>query len=128
MGRAHRERARRLAALARVRLLLLLALGSAVPAGAQQAREPFALSEWRVPGRPVELFVVRDEAGRERVLVISLEGSAPEERRFVSWLPEDRSHPASPLEIPRATVAVDAAELGLAPGPELVTLSAHELR
>jgi hypothetical protein len=33
-----------------------------------------------------------------------------------------------PIELPRAVVGVDAAELGLAPGPELVALSAREVR
>ena len=37
---------------------------------------------------------------RQRVLVVSLQGSAAEERRFVSWLPErPRARPA-PVEVP----------------------------
>lgn len=115
-------------ALARAPLLLFVALASAPSARAQEAAGPFALSEWRVPGRAIDAFVARDENGRERVLVISVLESAPEERRFVSWLPDDRSRPASPVELPATVVAVDAAELGLAPGPELVWLSAGELR
>jgi hypothetical protein len=114
--------------LARASLLLLAALASTLPARAQQAAGPFALSEWRVPGRAIEAFAARDESGRERVLVISLEGNAPQERRYVSWLPDDRSSPAAPVEIPEAAVTLDAAELGLAPGPELVWLAAGELR
>ena len=57
----------------------------------------------------IEAFVARDEGGRERVLVISVEGSAPRERRYVSWLPVDRSRPAAPVEIPEAAVMLDAA-------------------
>jgi hypothetical protein len=109
------------------RLLFLAALASVPRAHAQDAPGPFALSEWRVPGRAIEAFSARDETGRERVLVISVEGSAPEERRYVSWLPEDRG-PARPVELAGAGVAVDAAELGLAPGPELVVVAAGEVR
>jgi hypothetical protein len=109
-------------------LLLLVVLASAPSARAQEAAGPFALSEWRVPGRAIDAFVARDEGGRERVLVISVLESAPQERRYVSFLPVDRSRAASPVELPPAVVAVDAAELGLAPGPELVWLSAGELR
>jgi hypothetical protein len=114
--------------LARAPLLLLAVLASTPAARAEEVATPFALSEWRVPGRALEAFVARDEGGRERVLVISVEGSAPQERRYVSWIPEDRSRPAAPVEIPEAAVTLDAAELGLAPGPELVWLSAGELR
>lgn len=115
-------------ALARAPLLLCVVLASAAPVRAQQAAGAFALSEWRVPGRAIEAFAVRDERGRDRVLVVSVLGNAPQERRYVSWLPDDRSRAATPVELPAEAVALDAAELGLAPGPELVWLSATELR
>ena len=114
--------------MARARLLLLAVLASTPSARAQDAPGPFALSEWRVPGRAIEAFVARDEAGRERVLVISVVDSAPREKRYVSWLPGDGSRAAQAVEIPAAAAVVDAAELGLAPGPELVWLSASELQ
>ena len=100
----------------------------AVPAWAQEPREPFALSDWLVPGRAVQAFVVRGEDERDTVIVISLQGIPPAERRYLTGLPRDLAEPARPVEVPREVVAVDAAELGLAPGPELVWLSARELR
>jgi hypothetical protein len=99
----------------------------AVPAVAQ-APLPFELATWRAPGRVVDGFVARGEDGRETVFVISLDGAPPEDRRYVTALPRDLAAAARPVEMPRTAVAVDAAELGLAPGPELVSLSAHELR
>jgi len=114
--------------LARAPLLLFVVLASAPSARAQEAPGPFALSELRVPGRAIEAFVARDEDARERVLVISVLESAPQERRFVSWLPRSGAPETAPVEVPAAVVVVDAAELGLAPGPELVWLSADELR
>jgi len=105
-----------------------LALVLALPVGAQEPQEPFALRDWRVPGRVVDAFVARAEDGRDTVLAISLEGSPPAERRYLTGVPRDLAEPARPVEVPGDIVAVDAAELGLAPGPELVWLSARELR
>jgi len=106
----------------------LAVLALALPARAQEAAGAFALSEWRVPGRAVDAFVARDEDGRDAVFAISLQESPPTERRYVTGLPRDLADPATPIEVPNAVVAVDAAELGLAKGPELVWLSAQELR
>jgi len=114
--------------LSRAPLLVFLLLASAPSARAQGPAGPFALSEGRVPGRAVEAFVARGEDGRETVLVISLAGSPPQEKRFVSWLARNPTQAAAPVEIPTSAVAVDAAELGLAAGPELVWVSAQELR
>jgi hypothetical protein len=114
--------------LPRVRLLVVALLASASPALAEEPPGPFELSEWRVPGRAIEAFAVRAEDGAETVLVLSLRERPPEEGRFATWLPRDRSQPANPVEIPASAVVVDAVELGLAPGPELVWLSAGELR
>jgi FG-GAP-like repeat len=116
-----------------LRLLALLALAPLspslpLPARGQEATGPFALTEWRVPGRVVDAFVARGEDGRDVVFAISLSGSAPAERRFVTPLPADLKEPARPIEAPVGVVAVDAAELGRAPGPELVWLAASELR
>lgn len=100
----------------------------ALPARAQVPADPFVVRTWRAPGRVVDAFVARGEDGRERVFAISLEGSPPAERRTVTALPPQPADPGRPVEMPAAVVAVDAAELGLAPGPELVALSADELR
>lgn len=97
-------------------------------ARAQEAALPFELDEWRVPGRAVDAFVARGEDGRDTAFAISLEGSPPAERRYVTALPRELAGAGHPVELPAAVVAVDAAELGLAPGPELVALSARELR
>jgi hypothetical protein len=105
--------------------LLLLTLLCSAPAS--WATGPFALSERHVPGRAIDAVTARDESGRERLAVVSVDGRAPRERRFVSWLPKSADAPLTPLEVPPAVVAVDAAELGLAPGPELVWLSAAEV-
>ena len=107
-------------------VLALLVL--ALPARAQNSPEPFALTEWRVPGRAVDAFVAKGEDGRDAVFVISLRGSPPAEHRFVTLLPRDLAEPARPVEVPADVVAVDGAELGLAPGPEVVWLSARTLR
>lgn len=110
-------------------VLLALALALlAVPARAQAPAEPFELRTWRVPGRAVDAFVARGENGRETVFAVSLEGTPPAERRYVTALPRAPAEAGHPVEIPGAVVAVDAAELGLAPGPELVWLSAREVR
>jgi hypothetical protein len=98
----------------------------ALPAFAQSPL-PFELATWRVPGRVVDGFVARGEDGRETVFAISIDGTPPEDRRYVTALPRDLAAVARPVEVPRTAVAVDAAELGLAPGPELIWLSAHEL-
>jgi hypothetical protein len=108
-------------------ILVALAL-SALPARAEPLPGPFELREQRVPGRAVDAFVARGEDGREAVFVISLQESAPEERRSVTKLASDGGQPARSFEVPRAVVAIDAIELGLAPGPELLWLSAGELR
>lgn len=109
-------------------MLPALALVLALPVWAQEPLGPFAVSDWRVPGRAVDAFVARGEDGRDTVLAISLRGSPPAERRYLTGVPRDLAEPARPVEVPRDVVAVDAAELGLAPGPELVWLSARELR
>jgi hypothetical protein len=107
-------------------LALLLALP--LPAWAEEPVGPFEQVDWRVPGRVIDAFVARGEDGREAVVAISLEGSPPAERRRLTSLPRDLADPPRPIEVPGDVVAVDAAELGLAPGPELVWLSAGELR
>ena len=114
--------------MSRAPLLFVALLAAAAPARGEGPVGPFTLSEWRVPGRAIQAFVVRDETGRDTVLVISLVGSPPHERRYVSWLPRDWTRKASPIEVPPEVPVVDAAELGLAPGPELVLVSARELR
>jgi hypothetical protein len=108
-------------------LPLLAVVLLATPALAQ-APLPFELATWRVPGRAVDGFVARGEDGHETVFVVSLDGAPPEDRRYVTAVPRDLAAKARPIEVPRAAVAVDADELGLAPGPEIVWLSAHELR
>jgi hypothetical protein len=109
-------------------LLFFAAVLLAASARAQEPVEPFVLGVSRVPGRAVDAFVARGEDGRDTVFAISLEGSPPAERRYVTALPRDLAQRGRPIELPAAVVAVDAAELGLAPGPELVALSARELR
>lgn len=111
--------------------LLLLALAPfalAAPARAQEPVEPFVLREFRVPGRAIDAFVARGEDGREAVFTVSVEGRPPQDRRYVTAVPRGPGETGRPIELSRAVVGVDADELGLAPGPELVTLSAHELR
>ena len=106
--------------------LALLAL--ALPARADDAPGPFAISEWRVPGRVVDAFAARGEDGRDTVFAISLTGSPPRERRWLTALPRDLAEPAHPVEVPGDVVAVDGDELGLAPGPELVWLASRSVR
>jgi hypothetical protein len=105
---------------------LLAVVLLALPAFAQSPL-PFELATWRVPGRVVDAFVARGEDGRETVFAISIAGAPPEDRRYVTALPRDLAPGGRPVEVPRSAVAVAAAELGLAAGPELVWLSAHEL-
>ncbi len=105
-------------------LLLLLA----VPVSAQRAPDAFEVSEWRVPGRAIDAFAARGEDGRETVFAISLVGSPPGEQRYLTELPRNLAQAARPVAVPADVVVVDAAELGLAPGPELVLLSARRLR
>ena len=100
----------------------------APPLLAEETPGPFSLSERTIPGRGIDGFAARDEAGRERMAILSIEGSAPRELRFISWLPGRAQEPLASIGVPREFVAVDVAELGLAAGPELVWVSADEVR
>ena len=46
-----------------------------------------AATDLHIPGRGIDGFALPDERGRERLAIISVEGSAPRERRFINWLP-----------------------------------------
>jgi hypothetical protein len=119
---------RRIRSLPRSWPLLLTMLLWAPPLLAEEAPGPFSLSERKIPGRGIDGFAVVDEEGRERLAIVSIEGMAPRELRFVSWLPGQTEQPLASIGVPREVVAVDAAELGLAAGPELVWVSADEIR
>lgn len=100
----------------------------ALPAGAQEPLGAFEQSEWRVPGRVVDAFAARGDDGRDTVFTISLQGNPPHEVRRLTSLPRDLAEPARSSDVPTEVVAVDVAELGLAPGPEIVWLSATLLQ
>jgi len=108
-------------------LIALLWLASAPPLFAQQP-ELFAVSELPVRGRVLEAFAARDEDGRAWLAAISAEAMPPDERRFLTLFA--RGEPAGAVAIPlrAAVAALDVAEIGGAPGPEVVLLEAAQLR
>ncbi len=116
----------RVALAALTGLLALAAAAAAEP-------PPFELRELRVPGRPIDVVAIGQGPERPRLLVISVEGTPPEERRHVSLFPPLRpGTPAAPepwqREAGPEVVAVDAADVRPAPGPEILLLSAGALR
>jgi len=88
---------------------------------ASAEQPPFAVTTLDVPGRPVNVLAaaIEGERGR-RLVVVSLEGSAPDERRHVSvfaFAPGGEARLAGRLAVPAQVVAFDVADLE--PGGEL---------
>lgn len=114
-------------------LAALTAAGLALaPASSARADDPlFDLETRRVPGRPVEVFAATWGLDAPEVVVLSVEGWPPDERRWVTVLGARPlgPAPAPPWVVPVGpdVVAVDAAELGRGPGAELALLTAGSL-
>ena len=78
----------------------------------------------RVPGRPVDAVAVDGW-----LVVASVEGSPPGERRWLTrFPPADLPAERERLAVPEAVVAFDVAELGGEEGPEIALLSARSLQ
>lgn len=106
-------------------LAVLALVGSGAGAG---AREPFEVASARVAGRPVEAFAVSDGMA-EQMVVLSVEGTPPDEVRWISRLPRGALGGALPgFRVPREVVAVDVADLDPAEGLEALLISPRELR
>ena len=115
--------ARRLGAIPfGVALLALCALG-ARPAGAE---DPFELRTREVPGRPIEVLTIPREDGPDALVVASVEGQPPEERRHLSVYVGGRET-TTPLAIRDAVVAFDVADVDPSPGLEILLLEAGSL-
>ncbi len=125
-GRVH------LSANAWLRPLALLLAGAVelLPPGAGAGEAPFSTRTVHVPGRPVEAFALPGPQGA-RLVVLSVEGSPPDERRHVNLLlPPAGATPAEPrgFVIRDEVVALDAGDFDPAPGPEALLITARELR
>lgn len=96
-------------------------------AGAPTASaEPFRVETWSVPGRPLDAQTVVAD-GVTWLVVISVDGMAPAERRYLSIGQLGGAGPAR-IEIDSAVVAIDLAELDPAKGPEILTIERDRLR
>ncbi|MCP3986467.1 MAG: hypothetical protein GY723_18960 [bacterium] len=125
-GRAHRLSAGGLAcALA----------GLLLQAGAARAEvDAFDLHTVRVPGRPVEAFSVGEKAG-EWLVVLSVEGTPPDEVRHLSALPpglagesREKPRPRTGFVVPDEVFAIDVGDFDPAPGLEALSITPRGLR
>ncbi len=108
-------------------LAAALALLASQGAVAGEVADAFRVEEIALPGRVVEAFAASDGEGKRWLAALSVEGLPPEERRYVSLL-RGGAPPVQTVALAPETVAVDLAELGGAPGPELLLLEAGRLR
>lgn len=118
--------------LLRCRSAVLAALTSALLAPPARAADgPFEAAVLEVPGRPLEALAVETGDGARRSLVVaSVEGSAPDERRHVSVFSVAEggaARLAGRLALPARVVAFDVADVAPGGAPELVLLSADSL-
>jgi hypothetical protein len=98
------------------------------PFAARAAGDAFALSELAVRGRVLEAFAVRDGARTAWLAAISAEAMPPDEKRFLTLFPRGQAAGRVAIALPHSVVALDVAELGGAPGPEILLLEAAQLR
>ena len=103
-------------------------LAGAHAARAQGAEGAFSLSELAVRGRVLEAFGVQDAQQRAWLIALSAERLPPDERRFVTFFARGEAAGSVSIPIPHAIAALDVADIGGAPGPELLLLAAGELR
>lgn len=108
----------------------LLAL-AAVATPARSETEPFAPATLQVPGRPFEVIAapVGGQPG-QRLVVVSLEGAAPDERRHVTAFafgPGGEARRVGALAVPPEVVAFDVADLAAAGELEVALLAARRL-
>jgi hypothetical protein len=104
---------------------LLLCLGSAA---ARARGAAFAVSDLPTRGRVLEAFIVRDAEGRGWLAVLSAEAMPPDERRYVTLFPRGEVAGSMAIAVPNRVAALDLADIGGAPGPELLLLEAARLR
>lgn len=115
----------RFAARAALTLALLVA-------PARAAEGPFGATKLEVPGRPLEALVVEGAGGGagRSLVVASVEGSAPDERRHVSvftFAAGAAPQLAGRLSVPARVVAFDVADIVPGGAPELVLLAADSI-
>jgi FG-GAP-like repeat len=119
---------RTLAALA---LLGAAALANGAGADPEDAgKAPFAVSTLRVPGRPLEALTAAVAGERTpRLVVVSVEGAAPDERRHVSSFVRSGEGlaPAGTIEVPAEFVAFDVADLEPGGDLEIALLAGERL-
>lgn len=110
---------------------LIAAALHAAPATAQDA--PFEVHTVLVPGRPVEAVALPETAARPRLTVASVEGSPPNERRWISIFPPLEPGGLPPAEPWRRSVEPEVVAFDLAADPAsgeplLALLSSGALR
>jgi hypothetical protein len=124
------RRARTLAALALVGGIALAA--TATRADPEDAgSKAFTVSALPVPGRPLEVVTATVTGERTpRLVVVSVEGAAPDERRHVSSFALGAGGvlgPAGAIEVPAEFVAFDVADLEPGGGLEIALLAGERL-
>jgi hypothetical protein len=107
--------------------LLLLSLAPAARAGAQAAA-PFVVSDLPTRGRVLDVFVVHDAQGKAWLVALSAEGMPPDDKRYVSVFPRGESAASSVVPVSHRVAALDVADIGGAPGPELLLLEATRIQ
>lgn len=112
---------------------LALGAGLGAPARAEgegEASAPFERSLLEFPGRPLEAWSIAAGGRGERLAVVSVEGSPPDERRHLAIFAPGADGGVvreASLELPRAAVSFDLADLEPGGAPELALLHADRL-
>ena len=102
--------------------------GALAPSVAGAGEAPFAEQTLPVPGRPLEVFAAPVRGERTpRLVVVSIEGSAPDERRHLTVYACEAGgalRPAGSLAVPPEVVVFDVADALPGGGLEIALLSA----
>lgn len=109
---------------------LLTALSSLlfVPRALAQRADGFRVVDLAARGRVLDAFVARDVRGAAWLAVLSVEAMPPDEKRFVTLLPQGEPAGSLTIAVPPAVAALDLADVGGPPGCELLLLEASRLR
>lgn len=119
------------ARIVRSLLAILFAAAAFAPLLVRAQEGPFAVAVGAVPGRLVEVLAapVAGDATR-RLVVVSIEGTAPDEIRHVTVFgvaPGGALHAAGSLEVPPGVVSFDVADVVPGGGLEIALLCADRL-
>ena len=107
---------------------VLFLLAVSLPIGARADRSAFALADLVTPGRVLEAFALRDAQGQAWLAAVSAEQMPPEEKRVLTLYPRGLAAGRVSFALAPAVAALDVADIGGAPGPELLLLEPTRLR